>query len=1121
LNSNHREVIEAEALLAALKSAQDGLTLKQLTAQLPETGSRKPKLRPALRDLVAAGNAFFDGQRYHAATEGKRTHAPSAEAVALADKEAAAKLAAKEARDAEDDFQAAPVPAAPAATEDVAPEPAPSAKPVAAAREAKVKPAITARKHPFVEVAKTPKAAEPQAEAPRAHVVAQEHKAPSRSPAAAKAAAHAPHGHGHKGAKTIQGKVPAALAEGIRLRKDSQKKDVVDPRGAANWGEAREKKAAPAPRQKYGELVGLIHLKAEGYGFVSPLLGASSRDEDVFVPPGQSGRAIDGDIVRLSLAPGRDGRVIGEVIEIVEERRQLALGAYHERGKDAFVEPHDRRMAGPIIVPKSKQYSEGELVKVQIKRSGGGRPDGSMRGEVLGALGVRGEARYEILAAAYAQGFSDEFDAEVRGAAAQLPDHVRPEDHAGRRDLREMPLVTIDGEDARDFDDAVYVEKSGSGYRLVVAIADVASYVHEGGAIDLEALRRATSVYFPGTVLPMLPEQLSNGICSLNPDVERLCMVCDIELDASGAPQSAEVYPAVMKSHARCTYEQVFEVLEGKTPASPRIAAREAELKLAGELAKKMTAIRFGRGALDFDLPESKIILDAKGEVAEITSRPRNDAHRLVEEFMLAANEAVARYFSQNNLPTLYRVHDQPDQAKLEAFGQLAAAHGFKLPSKLTPMALGDLLKQLEGATAQRALTQLLLRAMMQAHYSPDDIGHYGLAAPTYLHFTSPIRRYPDLTVHRLLWKQWARDGKKQSQQEHDEEDAQLAGVGAQCSERERAAMRAERDVVSFYSAQFMQQHVGEEFDATITGVADLGLFCQIASPAVEGLVPAETLGDNVTLDIELQRLKSSGGKTWSLGDSVRIIVTASDPAKRRINFAIAGLGVEAGEDENAEPEATSPRARAFLKSQNHGKPALSGGARPPKRGNALIAESHTGRAPAQNRGFGKELAKRSDEKPAWKKPGKPEKFAKRPDTDPRSGKSTRPGSDYAGKKPFSHGGSDRKGTKPFSRKDVDMRGQFGKSNEAPRDQAGRGPARSQPQAGSSWGQPNQPPRAAHASVKPPEPKAGGWLREDDLAAQANARPAHRDPIGAPRQGRTASRGGPPPRRGQKPNRRR
>jgi hypothetical protein len=247
LNSNHREVIEAEALLAALKSAQDGLTLKQLTAQLPETGSRKPKLRPALRDLVAAGTAFFDGQRYHAATGGKRTHAPSAEAVALAEKEAAEKVAAKEARDAEDDFQAPPAAATPAAS-----EPAASAKPVAVARAAKVKPVVGARKHPFVEVPEAPKAVE-LSEPGRADVVAREHKAPSRSPAAAKAAAHAPHGKGHgvhKGAMTLQGKVPAALAEGIRLRKDSQKKDVVDPRGAANWGEARETKAAPAPRRR-------------------------------------------------------------------------------------------------------------------------------------------------------------------------------------------------------------------------------------------------------------------------------------------------------------------------------------------------------------------------------------------------------------------------------------------------------------------------------------------------------------------------------------------------------------------------------------------------------------------------------------------------------------------------------------------------------------------------------------------------------------------------------------------------------------------------------------------------------------------------------------------------------
>ncbi len=869
-------MIEAEALLAALKSAPAGLTLKQLSEQIPASGGRKPKLRASLRTLVNDGSAVFDGARYRLATH----PAPTAPVHAAAPHPRKEKSRGRQPL----------VP--PHVRERATTQAKPAAHTLAKAHRAAVTHEGPPPEKQFHAAKVTPAAHAPAAAAHR-HAASGSEQLAEPAHGARAAARSGP-------AKTVAAKVPAALAEGVRLRKHAQAQTEIRtaPRGAAAWGEAREKKPAPAPRPRSGELVGLIHLKAEGYGFVSALLGGSSRDEDVFVPPGSTADAIDGDIVRVRIAPGRDGRTIGEVVQIVEARRQLAIGTYRVRGKEALVEPHDRRMAGPIFVPRDPALQDGALVKVRLRRE----TQGPMRGEMIGPLGARGEARFEILASAYAQGFSDEFDAAVQQAAEAVPDHVRPEDHEGRRDLRTLPLVTIDGEDARDFDDAVFVEKSGAGYRLVVAIADVASYVTEEGPIDREALRRATSVYFPGTVLPMLPEELSNGICSLNPDVERLCMVCDLQLDANGVPGAAELYPAVMKSHARLTYTQVAAVLAGEAQSEERVAVRVPELLVAGELAKKMTAVRFGRGALDFDLPEAKIILDEKGAVTEIVSRPRNDAHRLVEEFMLAANEAVARFFSQSNLPTLYRIHDQPDADKLIAFGGLAGTHGFKLPARLTPSALGDLLKQLEGHPAQRALTQLLLRSMMQALYAPDDIGHYGLAAPTYLHFTSPIRRYPDLTVHRLLWKQWARGGKPQSKQERDDEEAQLAGVGAQCSERERAAMRAERDVVSFYCASFMQEHVGEEFRATITGVADLGLFCLLDAPAVEGLVPAESLGHGLRLDTELQKITmGSSGKSWALGDVIQIRVVSAEPSRRRINFAIVG-----------EPEQVSPAPRSI-----------------------------------------------------------------------------------------------------------------------------------------------------------------------------------------------------------------
>ncbi len=664
-------------------------------------------------------------------------------------------------------------------------------------------------------------------------------------------------------------RAPAVLLEGARMR--------------------REKEPASAANKPGAQVTGVIHVKSEGYGFVTPLLGEGGRENDLFVPPQYIQGALDGDVVLARAIRGRDGRLAGEVLEVVERRRQLALGIYQSKGASHWVIPHDRNLSQNIDVPRHPKAHDGDMVKLRLHRE---RP-GPLSGEVISVLGNRGDPRFEILASAYAEGFADEFDPATRIAAESVPDRVHPEDVAARRDLRHLPLVTIDGEDARDFDDAVHVSRTPGGYRLVVAIADVAHYVRPGGPLDREALRRATSVYFPGTVLPMLPERLSNGICSLNPDVDRLCMVCDLALDKAGKPLQADIYEAVMRSHARLTYTRVAGALGGAADAD--IAPLLDDLRVAHELAKKLTQQRSQRGSIDFDLPEAKILLDEEGHVAEIVRRPRNDAHRLVEEFMLAANEGVARFFEVRGLPTVYRIHDQPDQDKLDAFAALARTHGFELPGgdELTPGVLNEFLKAVEGKPAQKALNSLLLRAMMQAQYSPDNIGHYGLAAPTYLHFTSPIRRYPDLMVHRLLKEHWARGGRPLREHEQEEQEAFLAGVSAQCSDRERAAMKAERDVDNFYSALFMQDKVGQKFKAVVSGVVDFGLFCELEEVFVEGLIPAESLGMGVTLDKELQRLVvGASGRSYSIGDEVLVEVISADPARRRITLSLAQKGV-------------------------------------------------------------------------------------------------------------------------------------------------------------------------------------------------------------------------------------
>ncbi|MGC3997183.1 MAG: ribonuclease R [Anaeromyxobacter sp.] len=542
-------------------------------------------------------------------------------------------------------------------------------------------------------------------------------------------------------------------------------------------------------------------------------------------------------------------------------------------------------------VPETERASDGEVVKVALDPG-----SAKLVGHVIEAIGRPGEPRVEVLKVAYAKGFADVFPETVQAEAEETPDHVRAEDWRGRKDLTGLPLVTIDGEDARDFDDAVHVErlparKGKPLYRLVVAIADVAHYVRPGTALDGEAQRRGTSVYFPMQVLPMLPERLSNGICSLNPEVDRLCMVADLVVDGHGDVKEAEVYEAVMRSAARCTYNEVARVLAGeRVPGRERF--REA-FELMAELQGKLTAMRRRRGAIDFDLPEAKIVLGEDGRVSAIEKRPRNRAHRIVEEFMLAANEAVARWFGTRELPTIYRVHGAPDEEKLQAFLDLAATHGFAAPVEpRDPRALNALLEKLAGHAQQRALNQLLLRAMMQAIYTPENIGHYGLAAEHYLHFTSPIRRYPDLMVHRLLKEEWARRLGKPVKQTPAPALEELAAL---CSERERASMEGEREIDAYYAALFMQDKVGETCDGVVSAVVEFGLFVELKPFFVEGLVKAEELPGAFELDpVHHALVDARTGRSFRVGDPVRVLVAAASPVRRQITLQLAGEGLGA-----------------------------------------------------------------------------------------------------------------------------------------------------------------------------------------------------------------------------------
>jgi ribonuclease R len=672
------------------------------------------------------------------------------------------------------------------------------------------------------------------------------------------------------------------LKEGKRFRVEEERRPV------RNEPEGRRKgRKGPVPtRQESSQVEGTLSVHRDGYGFVRPLSGEG---EDVFLPPGEASRALDKDRVVVEVT-GREGKLEGRVVRVVDRRRELVVGLYEEQGgRHALVHPSDNSLQGPIRVPRTQMARDGDMVKVrlgvgaQLLDAGEG-----LYGEVAGSLGRPGDPSVEVLSIAYGQGFNDEFPPEVMDEADRVGPTVSEEEARGeqRRDLRSMPLITIDGEDARDFDDAVYAEPHGNGWRLVVAIADVTHYVREGMALNAEALRRATSVYLPDRVLPMLPERLSNGICSLRPDEDRLCMVADMVFDARAKLRSYELYPGVMRSVARCTYNEVQDVLDGKD-VPHRNALRPLFERLQG-VSRALRAMRKERGAIDFDLPEHKVVMGEDGLPERMEKRERKESHRLIEECMLAANEAVAKFFQDEELPSVYRFHGEPDEQKLAAFGVLAQAYGFKLRFEdgISSKELDAFITQLEGHPEQRALNQLLLRSMMQAVYSASRVGHYGLAAEHYLHFTSPIRRYPDLLVHRLLKADWARKGKKRSQAAVDREEAQLEEMAVQSSERERAAMQVEREVVSFYATLLMKDRVGEEFDATVSSITDFGFFVELDEEHVEGLVKTESVGFGGKLDKLTHALVYPDGRRIRVGQPCRVRLVSVSPQLRRMDFA-------------------------------------------------------------------------------------------------------------------------------------------------------------------------------------------------------------------------------------------
>ena len=638
----------------------------------------------------------------------------------------------------------------------------------------------------------------------------------------------------------------------------------------------KERYALP---ETLGLLRGRLQGNARGFGFLIP---EKEDVQDVFIPADAMNGALHGDtlFVRIVNAERREG----EVVRVLTHANDVIVGTFETDGPAAYVVPDERRIASDVYVSRDDRSGAKNDDKVVVRVTQWGKGGRGPRGRVIEVLGNKDDIGTDVKSLIRQHKLDEEFPQNVLAAAAALPQEVDPKDIPGRVDLRETLTFTIDGATAKDFDDAVSLEKTESGWTLGVHIADVSHYVTPGSALDREAYKRGTSVYLLDRVLPMLPEALSNGLCSLNPDVDRLTMSCMMELNDDAQVLSYKVFPSVIHSHARLVYDDVSRLLtEGDEAGfTPELAQT---LRSMNDVAKKMRAARFERGALDLDIDEAVITLDERGIPTSIEREEHGPANELIEEFMLKANECVARFAKEKKLPILYRVHEDPDPEKLHTFATFLTNLGYPIKGlkgdKVSPKALQAVLDASRGTPEQDIISRLMLRSLQKARYAPQPLGHFGLAAPDYCHFTSPIRRYPDLTVHRALHTFF--------------EGGDLARLASRtqecavhCSEKERQAMEAERDVDDLKKAQFMQGHIGEKSAGVISSVTGFGLFVELPN-TVEGLIHVSTMDDDHYTFVENSYLLlgERTHKQYRLGDPIKIIVTSADVSTRRVDFAV------------------------------------------------------------------------------------------------------------------------------------------------------------------------------------------------------------------------------------------
>jgi len=672
-----------------------------------------------------------------------------------------------------------------------------------------------------------------------------------------------------------------------RLAIKPGEREALERRLAAMEREAqilRNRKGAILVATKLDLIAGRVEGHPDGYGFV-----VAEQGGDLYLSPHEMKKVLHGDRVMVREAgEDRRGRKEARIVEVISRANSRVVGRLQREHQFLFVQPSERRISQTILVaPEDAAGARaGQVVVAELTT----QPDGHVQpiGRIVEVLGDAADSGIEIEIALRKHELPFRFSARAESLAAAFPDAPRRDDLAGREDLRALDLVTIDGESARDFDDAVWCEETGQGFRLVVAIADVSHYVRDGDALDLEARERGNSVYFPRRVIPMLPERLSNGLCSLNPEVDRLCIACDMVIGPKGEIGRYRFYPAVMRSRARLTYTSVAAALtDPRGEAARKLQALLPRLKALNRLFGALLKAREERGAIDFETIETQFVFDDLGLLVRIERVERNDAHRIIEECMLAANVSASDFLLKHRHPVLYRVHEGPTAEKLESLREFLGEFGLQLSGGDKPTAkhYAKLLESVRKRPDVQLLQTVLLRSLQQAQYSPENVGHFGLAYEHYTHFTSPIRRYPDLLVHRAIKTALARGRYN---------PGNWTELGAHCSQTERRADEATREVVSWLKCYYMRDRVGEEFEGSVSAVTSFGIFVALDDFYVEGLVHISELGqDYFHFDAAKHRLLGDRTRrSFRLADRVKVRIVRVDLETSRIDFVLAGEAV-------------------------------------------------------------------------------------------------------------------------------------------------------------------------------------------------------------------------------------